>query len=262
MVQLDDVDNTARLIAAFARRLDGRRVVRAVTPPLLLLCRHRRDAAPACLDRARAGAASSARAGPRRRSESTGTVEAAGRTDGRSRATCSSPPGVSPRSTSALTTWSPRCGSTTSCARPTCRRGGAGDPRAARPLSAAARRVPPLARHRQLRADRAAQARARGHRALVPRGAGRLRLRRRGPRALPADRPRARRGRRGRASARSSSATRRATSRARGRTRLRVAAVATGRYGGGRRADGRGLRWRERTSTAGWRGSGFGRSGP
>ena len=86
-------------------------------------------------------------------------------------------------------------------------------------LGGAAGRVPLLAGHRQLRAHRAAQARAGGDRRLVPGGAGRLRLRRRGPRAAPADRA----GARGRLAARADGRDRRHAARHRVRAGGRAA---------------------------------------
>ena len=74
--------NTARLLAAFAQAPEARHGLPPLTPPAPAAVRHRRHAAPARLDRARAGD----RRGGRRRSTGSPTctphqVEAAGRTD-------------------------------------------------------------------------------------------------------------------------------------------------------------------------------------
>ena len=94
-------------------------------------------------------------------------------------------------------------------------------------LGGAAGRVPLLARHRQLRARGAAQARPRGDRVVVPGGPGRLRLRRRGARGAAR---RSRASARGRLAARADDRDRRHAA----RHRVRAGRRAAGGGGGDR----------------------------
>ena len=82
-----DVENAARLIAAFALRLPARRGLQALAAAAAV--RHRRHAAPAGLRGARARAARGGGRGARRDAARGRRVEYAGRTDARSRAICS-----------------------------------------------------------------------------------------------------------------------------------------------------------------------------
>ena len=225
MVQLDDVENAARLIAAFARRLDGRRVVRAADAAAPAALRHRRHAAAACL-------ASSTREAMRRGAERRCTasleldghqVEAAGRTDGGDRPRPAAAPRASRRT--AIDARADdvhrgvRARSTTSCARPTSRRGWRrASPRLLARAGGAPGRVP-ASRWSPATSSRSRGSSSRGRGSAT--GSRRARARSAPtPRTASALPPiaRARGAAPGRASARSSSATRRATSPARGRT--------------------------------------------
>ena len=108
MVQLDDVENTAKLIAAFAQKLEPATSTSSAETPAPPALGHRRHAAAARDGRARAGAA---RGGRARCTGSSASTACRSRTPGgptrRSRATCCAAPAwTTPRSTRARTTCS------------------------------------------------------------------------------------------------------------------------------------------------------------
>ena len=190
MVQLDDVENAAKLIAAFAPRLEpGLDLLPLSAPPAL---RHRRHPAPGRGGRARAGAARGGRARARAAARWTARwSRSPGGPTPRSSATCwPRPASTPPRRTRA----GRRCSDAAVAAYETLCPPDLSDrvaPGVAELLPALAARpgdVPALARDRQPRGDRAPQARPRRARRLLRAGPGRLRLRPPRARRAAADR--------------------------------------------------------------------------